>query len=991
MDKRRGLPAGASLSFPGMECEIVAEIGRGSNAIVYLGRYADALNAGQWHNVLIKELFPYHEGGAIYRAEASAAVCCTDDGRELLKLHRRSFVWGNEAHLRLRDAHPAEVSGNINTFPCNDTYYTILDFTGGRTLAAELSRADAQLTLRRIVQRIIGLLDSLSIFHSMGFVHLDISPDNILLTGRGTRERVELIDYNSIVPIAELNSSAELRLSVKPGYASPEARAHEARMMGTWTDLYSVAAVLFNCLAGRPLSSMEASGVSKPDVSGSRYLADAPETVRSLVRQILARGLAPMRRRYRTTDELRTDLCELLDRIDGVGVTHWALWEAARQGVRREIKLNPAAEYLTDEARLYPVELDAPAGSGIEALLQGSCNAVLTGSGGAGKTTLLMRTAWLESQRYRRDRPVVAYLSLYGYQPGDASFICDSLLRRMKYKPDTSSYADARHALELLLQKPLRTRTGEVPTLCLLLDGYNEIGGDTAALKSEILRLAQLDGVSLLIASRTELPEYGFERWQLRPLSEATVRAALGGAGLLMPEQPQLVQLLTNAMMLRLYIRACIDSHEQVAISSRDELIRAYLNALLSKELDALPESAPQRWQLEAALKCVYPMIADMETQYGRSASSAELAQRLERLYRCLDRRALLKRYPQWIGHVADIRGAARDADEWYGVIVHDLLWRRTGLLYKDAYGEYRVAHQEFRDVLSETGRALRPVLARPGRTRACVAFGLCAIMICACALMLCRAKPYDVDDALDALSYVQAAYMGMNGQYTAMLSLLGNARPDVSGYDSATGAPAYSFGDARRALEANTAILTLDLNADGQIASECIEAVSDRLSTGVHFPWNDMAFDSERFADMAEYFDERSERYAGYIDALEAIYAQPDDYARCIQLVRAVLNADARAAAAYDQLLLVMPLDGLAEWETTPAGSAAQGAYQRLDDGRKYCAETEAFAQADWRDLNAEQMASALTDALNAGYDARAALSKDPAYAAQLAAALSA
>ena len=54
MDKRRGLPAGTLLSFPGMTCEIVAESGRGSNAIVYLGRYSDALNAGQWHNVLIK-------------------------------------------------------------------------------------------------------------------------------------------------------------------------------------------------------------------------------------------------------------------------------------------------------------------------------------------------------------------------------------------------------------------------------------------------------------------------------------------------------------------------------------------------------------------------------------------------------------------------------------------------------------------------------------------------------------------------------------------------------------------------------------------------------------------------------------------------------------------------------------------------------------------------------------------------------------------------
>src|SRR5699024_9039688 len=119
------------------------------------------LNAGQWHNVLIKELFPYHDSGAIYRSETGSTVCHTGEGSELMELHRRSFIWGNEAHLRLRTANPAEVSGNINTFPYNGTYYTILDFNGGRTLAAELNRSDEQVTLRRMIQRIIGVLDSL--------------------------------------------------------------------------------------------------------------------------------------------------------------------------------------------------------------------------------------------------------------------------------------------------------------------------------------------------------------------------------------------------------------------------------------------------------------------------------------------------------------------------------------------------------------------------------------------------------------------------------------------------------------------------------------------------------------------------------------------------------------------------------------------------------------------------------------------------------------
>ena len=45
MDKRSSLPEGANLSFPGnMECTVLAEEGRGSNAIVYRAEMHSFLN-----------------------------------------------------------------------------------------------------------------------------------------------------------------------------------------------------------------------------------------------------------------------------------------------------------------------------------------------------------------------------------------------------------------------------------------------------------------------------------------------------------------------------------------------------------------------------------------------------------------------------------------------------------------------------------------------------------------------------------------------------------------------------------------------------------------------------------------------------------------------------------------------------------------------------------------------------------------------------------
>ena len=74
LDKRIELTAGSLLQFPGMICKIVNTIGKGSNGIAYLGTYEDNTAKGQWHDVLIKELFPLHPDGAIYRDQENNIV-----------------------------------------------------------------------------------------------------------------------------------------------------------------------------------------------------------------------------------------------------------------------------------------------------------------------------------------------------------------------------------------------------------------------------------------------------------------------------------------------------------------------------------------------------------------------------------------------------------------------------------------------------------------------------------------------------------------------------------------------------------------------------------------------------------------------------------------------------------------------------------------------------------------------------------------------------
>ena len=103
-----------------------------------------------------------------------------------------------------------------------------------------------------------------------------------------------------------------------------------------------------------------------------------------------------------------------------------------------------------------------------------------------GKTTALLRAAYLQRRNISGMEPAAVYISLYGCEEEDASYIKDRLLESLRFKPGTDTMETARHELVRLLSSPIHTRFGERPKLLLLLDGLNEASGDTRLLVKEI-------------------------------------------------------------------------------------------------------------------------------------------------------------------------------------------------------------------------------------------------------------------------------------------------------------------------------------------------------------------------------------------------------------------------------------------------------------------------------------------------------------------------
>ena len=184
--------AGEILRLGGVDYRLESVEGCGGSAVVYRAVYEDELNRGCFHQVLVKELFPYDPRGMIYRGEAGE-VCCRPGAEERMEVCRRLFLQGNQVNLELLARLPEEISGNLNSYEAYGTFYSVLSVHGGRTLE-EMLEAGGPCGLKEAAEWMTWILDGLECFHRHRTLHLDISPDNILML----KNRALLIDYNSV-------------------------------------------------------------------------------------------------------------------------------------------------------------------------------------------------------------------------------------------------------------------------------------------------------------------------------------------------------------------------------------------------------------------------------------------------------------------------------------------------------------------------------------------------------------------------------------------------------------------------------------------------------------------------------------------------------------------------------------------------------------------------------------------------------------------------
>lgn len=131
--------------------------------------------------------------------------------------------------------------------------FTVLEWIDGQTLTALRRGDDGPWPLERVLSTLAPIAEALAVAHGAGVAHRDVKPGNIMLAADG--EGAKLLDFGVAKIAAErqrgFNSTGGRVAAFTLDYAAPEQMAKVHGPTGPWTDVYALALVCVELLAGR--------------------------------------------------------------------------------------------------------------------------------------------------------------------------------------------------------------------------------------------------------------------------------------------------------------------------------------------------------------------------------------------------------------------------------------------------------------------------------------------------------------------------------------------------------------------------------------------------------------------------------------------------------------------------------------------------------------------------------------------------------------------
>lgn len=128
-------------------------------------------------------------------------------------------------------------------FAQNNTCYAVTEHLNCFTLREFLSDNYGEMPWEQVSGMFIDVLKTINQLHHLGISHNGLSPETLFVT----KEQTMKISGFSIMALRR--KTGELQTELFDGYAAPE-QYDNSQACGTWTDVYSLAAVMYKTLTG---------------------------------------------------------------------------------------------------------------------------------------------------------------------------------------------------------------------------------------------------------------------------------------------------------------------------------------------------------------------------------------------------------------------------------------------------------------------------------------------------------------------------------------------------------------------------------------------------------------------------------------------------------------------------------------------------------------------------------------------------------------------
>lgn len=280
----------ASVDFAGTGLEVAAHARR-------IGRYR------------LEQMIGQGAFGVVYRAydeQLDRIVAVKLPHQTVVATSESLRAYLSEAQMVARLDHrhivPVYDFGSNNDVPC----FIVSKFIDGNSLSARLKQG--RLDYRSSAKLVASIAEALQAAHRQGVVHRDVKPGNILIDSEG---HAWLTDFG--LALREENIGKGPKYVGTPAYMSPEqARGEEHRVDGR-SDIYSLGAVLYELLTGRPLyrASTQFELLERIATSSPRpprqYDEDIPKELERICLKALSRRVSD---RYDTAHDFAEELSQ---------------------------------------------------------------------------------------------------------------------------------------------------------------------------------------------------------------------------------------------------------------------------------------------------------------------------------------------------------------------------------------------------------------------------------------------------------------------------------------------------------------------------------------------------------------------------------------------------------------------------------------------------------------------------------------------------------